>query len=296
MIDFHRVTLADKPWIEEKIKYHTNRSCEYSFGNIFGYDAKMEIYVGEYEGCLVTKCVIADGYVSYCCPVGNGDVEKALDAIIEEAEQSGTKSDIFGMDEKTAKAFNQRYAGKYEAIADRDSYDYVYLSTDLISLTGKKYQPKRNHISYFLRNFNWTYEKITAENIPDCLAMSRRWLEESTSEYKDDLEEEFEIIKRVFDNYEALGFVGGLIRVDGEVVAYTMGEPLSDVMFCVHFEKAFADVRGAYPMINQQFVKNELNRYTYINREDDVGAENLRKAKLSYHPVFMVEKYSVRIK
>ena len=296
MIDFHRVTLEDKTWIEEKLRHNKNRSCEYSFGNIFGYDAKMEIYVGEYEGCLVTKCVIADNYISYCCPVGNGNVIKALDAVVREAEKNNVYCDIFGMDKETAEAFHQKYAGKYEAIADRDSYDYVYLSTDLISLTGKKYQPKRNHISYFMRNFNWVYEKITAENISDCIQMSRRWLEESTSEFKDDLEDELKIIKRVFENYDALGFVGGLLRVDGEVVAYTMGEPLSDVMFCVHFEKAFADIRGAYPMINQQFVKNELSRYTYINREDDVGAENLRKAKLSYHPVFMVEKYSVRIK
>ena len=296
MIDFHRVTLADKDWIEEKLKHHRNRSCEYSFGNIFGYDAKMEIYVADYEGCLVTKCVIADGYISYCCPVGDGNVAKALEAVVEEAEKSAAKCDIFGLSEQIAKDFNQKYEGRYEASADRDSNDYVYLSTDLITLAGKKYQPKRNHISYFKRNFNWTYERITAENIPDCLEMSRRWLEESTSEYKDDLEGEYEIIKRVFENYDSLGFVGGLIRVDGEVVAYTMGEPLSDVMFCVHFEKAFADIRGAYPMINQQFVENELSNYTYINREDDVGAENLRKAKLSYHPVFMVEKYSVRIK
>ncbi len=296
MIDFHRVTLQDKDWIEKRIKESENKSCEYCFGSIFGYDAVMKIYVAEYEGCLVTKCVLSDGFISYCCPVGDGDIQKALDAVIEDAEKSGAKSDIFGMSEKTAIAFNEKYAGKYEAVPDRDSFDYVYLSSDLSSLTGKKYQPKRNHISYFNRNYEWTYEKITAENIPDCLEMSRQWLQESTSDSKDDLENELKIITRVFENYDALGFTGGLIRVGKKVVAYTMGEPLSDVMFCVHFEKAFADIRGAYPIINQQFVKNELSRYTYVNREDDVGAENLRKAKLSYHPAFMIEKYSVRIK
>ena len=296
MIDFHRVTRQDKDWIEKKLKKSETKSCEYCFGSIFGYDAVMEIYVAEYEGCLVTKCVLSDGFISYCCPFGDGDIQKALDAVIEDAEKSGAKSDIFGMNEKTAIAFNEKYQGKYEAVADRDSFDYVYLASDLSSLTGKKYQPKRNHISYFNRNYEWTYEKITAENIPDCLEMSRQWLQESTSDSKDDLENELKIITRVFDNYDALGFTGGLIRVGKKVVAYTMGEPLSDVMFCVHFEKAFADIRGAYPIINQQFVKNELSRYTYVNREDDVGAENLRKAKLSYHPAFMIEKYTVRIK
>ena len=296
MIDFHRVTLEDKNWIEKKIKMSENKSCEYCFGSIFGYDAKMKIYVAEYEGCLVTKCVLSDDFISYCCPVGDGNVGKALDAVIEEAEKSNAKCDIFGMNEKTAIAFNKKYAGRYEAVPDRDSFDYVYLASDLSTLVGKKYQPKRNHISYFNRTFDWTYETITKENIPDCLDMSRRWLEESMSEYKDDLEDELKIITRVFENYDSLGFTGGLIHIDGKVVAYTMGEPLSDVMFCVHFEKAFADIRGAYPIINQQFVKNELGRYTYINREDDVGAANLRKAKPSYHPAFMIEKYSVRIK
>lgn len=296
MIDFHRVTLSDKDWIEKTLKKSKTKSCEYCFGSIFGYDVKMKIYVAEYEGCLITKCVLSDGFISYCCPVGDGNIEKALDAVIEEAEKSNAKCDIFGMNESTAIAFNKKYSGKYEAVLDRDSFDYVYLASDLSSLTGKKYQPKRNHISYFKRNYDWTYEKITSENIPDCLEMSRLWLEESQSEYKDDLEDELRIITRVFENYDALGFTGGLIRVGGKVVAYTMGEPLSDVMFCVHFEKAFSDIRGAYPIINQQFVENELGRYTYINREDDVGAENLRKAKLSYHPAFMVEKYTVRIK
>ncbi|MGN1442679.1 MAG: DUF2156 domain-containing protein, partial [Acutalibacteraceae bacterium] len=263
MIDFHRVTLEDKNWIENKIKKSESKSCEYCFGSIFGYDAIMKIYVAEYEGCLVTKCVLSDDFISYCCPVGDGNVEKALDAVIEEAENSNAKCDIFGMNEKTAIAFNKKYAARYEAVPDRDSFDYVYLASDLSSLTGKKYQPKRNHISYFNRTFDWTYETITEDNISDCLEMSKRWLEESTSDSKDDLEDELKIITRVFENYNALGFTGGLIRIGTEVVAYTMGEPLSDVMFCVHFEKAFPDIRGAYPMINQQFVKNELGRYTY---------------------------------
>ena len=115
-------------------------------------------------------------------------------------------------------------------------------------------------------------------------------------EYKEELEGELKIIKRVFDNYDKLDYVGGVLRVDGKVVAYTMGEPGPKDVFCVHIEKAFSDIRGAYPMINQQFVKNELSSYRYINREDDTGAENLRKAKLSYYPVALAEKYEAKLK
>ncbi len=90
--------------------------------------------------------------------------------------------------------------------------------------------------------------------------------------------------------------VGGLIRSSGEVVAFTMGERLNKTTFCVHFEKALADVRGAYPMINREFVANCLKEYTYVNREEDVGDPGLRKAKLSYNPAILLEKYSLKLK
>jgi hypothetical protein len=93
---------------------------------------------------------------------------------------------------------------------------------------------------------------------------------------------------------EELELKGGLIRLDGEVIAFTLGEPICEDTFVVHIEKAFADIQGAYPMINQQFVEHECSDYQYINREEDTGAEGLRKAKLSYRPVFLVEKGKVK--
>ena len=96
-------------------------------------------------------------------------------------------------------------------------------------------------------------------------------------------------IKRAFDNYSQLGFVGGLIRVDGEVVAFTLGEEMTQDCFCVHFEKAYADMRGAYAILNREFVRNELQDYYFVNREEDMGIEGLRKAKMSYHPCMISE-------
>ena len=78
--------------------------------------------------------------------------------------------------------------------------------------------------------------------------------------------------------------------MDNQIVAFTMGEPICSDTFVVHIEKAFPDVQGAYPMINQQFVEHECMQYKYVNREEDIGEEGLRKAKRSYRPVFMVEK------
>lgn len=291
MIEFHRPTLSDKKWIDERISQAGFLTCEYTFGNIFSYTAKMDILVADVYGCLVTRCCFVGDYAEYCFPVGAGDVLKAIEMIIRDGKERAIPFAIFGMNTDNAKILSENFSKEFDITLERDSFDYIYLSEDLINLKGKKYQPKRNHISYFMRNNNWSYEKISSENIGECIMMSEDWLQQSESEYKSELEDELKIIKLVFENYEALGYVGGLLRCDGKVVAYTMGERMNDEAFCVHFEKAYPDIRGAYPMINQQFVINELKDYKYIDREDDTGAENLRKAKLSYHPALLPDKY-----
>ncbi|MCM1364035.1 MAG: phosphatidylglycerol lysyltransferase domain-containing protein [Faecalibacterium sp.] len=294
MINFHRVDINDMQWIKSRLSCKSKLSCEYSFGNIFAYNAKIDVWVADHNEFLIVKYVVGDCNI-YAYPIGAGDVKPVLKAIIEDAKDGGKKAVIAAMAREDAEYFNQIFGNEYKVSEERDAFDYVYDSENLINLTGKKYQPKRNHISFFKRTYDWSYEKITRDNIPECIEMNRKWLDNYDPELREPLIEEFNIIKLVFDNYETLGFVGGLIRVDGKVVAYTMGEHLDSDTFCVHFEKAFSDIRGAYPIINQQFVENELSGYKYINREDDVGAENLRKAKLSYHPAFMFEKYTAQI-
>jgi hypothetical protein len=295
MSDLHIVSLNDKQWINEILSQVDFYTCEYPFGNIFSYGAKMDIMVGNIEGCLVTKCIY-DDYVMYCCPIGKGDMKKAVEYILGDAKADGRDFEIFGISPDSAEFISKNFGDVLDIFLVRDTFDYIYNSEDLINLSGKKYQPKRNHISYFMKNNNWTYERLSVENIPECYEMSKLWLENSLEEYREDLEGELKIIKRVFDNYDKLDYVGGVLKVDGRVVAYTMGEAASDNVFCVHIEKAFADIRGAYPMINQLFVKNELSGYKYINREDDTGAENLRKAKLSYYPVILAEKYEAKLR
>ena len=295
MIDFHTPTLADKDWINRKIEETGCRSCEYTFGNIFAYGAKMDIKVADYEGCLVTRCIYGEELM-YCYPMGNGDKKAAIEAIIRDSECLSSDFVIFGMVNEFADELESLFPDRFKIVFDRDGSDYIYNSEDLINLIGKKYQPKRNHISFFKKNYNWSYEKITSDNIGECIAMNERWIEESLYEHKEELVEELEIIKLVFENYDALDFVGGLIRVDGEVIAYTMGERMNKDTFCVHFEKAFAKYRGAYPMINREFCERELSSYRYIDREDDLGVDNLRKAKLSYYPEIIREEYEAKLK
>ena len=184
---------------------------------------------------------------------------------------------------------------------DRDSSDYIYLQEKLSSLSGKKLHAKRNHIHRFEEEYpDWTYESITEENEEECARMAMEWCmqncmtEEERIEY--DKIDESRLVVYAIRHREQLGFVGGAIRAAGKIIAITLGEPLTKDTFVVHFEKAYADIQGAYPIINREFVKHEMAEYQYVNREEDMGEEGLRKAKLSYRPEILLEKGIIRRK
>lgn len=293
MINFRQVTLDDMNWVKEILAKEKSLSCEYCFANMYSYTEKISVELAKVYDCLVTKCYY-DGVLSYCYPIGNGDRIQAIKEIIEDGLSRKEPFSIFGLNNDNVKELIEHFKDKFEIVFDRDGLDYVYLREDLAELKGKKYQPKRNHISYFKKNNNWSYEKMNLDNIPECIEMSSKWLQEYDGDNKEDLIDEFDIIKKALASFDVLGLIGGLIRVDGEVVAYTLGEEMTKDTFCTHFEKAYQSVRGAYPMINQQFAINELSAYTYIDREDDLGIENMRKAKLSYQPAILPDKYDAK--
>lgn len=175
--------------------------------------------------------------------------------------------------------------------------DYVYESEKLISLSGKKLHGKRNHINNFIKAYpDYQYERINGENREECIELAQNWRKENGCDSDPEKNEEFCVTLRALKELEDLNLTGGLIRADGRVVAFSIGEKLCNDTFVVHIEKAYADIQGAYPIINQQFVLHEAADYRYINREEDTGAEGLRKAKLSYYPVFLQEKGVVTTK
>ncbi len=294
MIEFHKASLADAAWVRQRFAEGARIGCEFSFGNMLCYLSVMDIYVADIAGCFVSRCVLPD-FDEYSFPVGAGDKAKAVEELCAYVKEIGRPANFYGLIETDKELLETTFPDRFCIERHRESFDYIYLRSDLQTLSGKKYQSKRNHISFFKRNNLWTYERITDANKAECLAMSREWVNANVHDDAAALNRELKLITEGFRLFDDIGFVGGLIRCDGRVVAYCMGEALSDDVFCVHYEKAFADIRGAYAMINQQFVEHELQRFTYVNREDDVGEENLRQAKLSYHPAFFLEKYEVRL-
>ena len=169
---------------------------------------------------------------------------------------------------------------------------------DLTSLKGKKFQSKRNHINNFKKqNPDYEYLPITPDLVPHCLRLEHKWFKANDPESEgDDLTYERRSLTFALQNFEALGLTGGAIRVGTEIVAFTFGSPINHNTFGVHVEKADTSIDGAYAMINYEFANRIPEQYIYINREEDLGIEGLRKAKLSYQPVTILEKYMACLK
>lgn len=225
----------------------------------------------------------------YSLPIGKGDFKDAVNQIILDAESNGVTPVIYGVTSNYKKLLDEHFDGKFNYKFDEGYNDYIYSTEKMANLSGKKYHSKRNHITNFKKNNpDWTFEILNENNIPECIDLHTKWINNHADD--EDYSFEFEAVLTAFEHYGKLGFTGGLIRVQGEVIAFTFGERHSDELFVTHFEKAPADVQGAYTIINQEFTKNCLMNFEFVNREEDLGLEGLRKAKQSYNPEIFLEK------
>ena len=295
MLEFKTPELSDKEWVDELLSKTNNKSCEFSFGNIFIWSGVYNTQIAKYNNSLIIRYKI-DGEYSYSFSFFGDDIIDLINELIANSKKHNQILKIYGLNTNEKQIIESELKESFEITEMRDYFDYVYKTEDLINLSGRKYHQKRNHISFFRKNYDWSYEPITEDNIEECRVFNSKWERHNSSKNPDELYEENLAIQTALDNFSALGFVGGILRVNGKIEAYTLGEPLSDEMFCTHIEKANADLRGAYPMINQQFAENALFSYKFVNREEDTGSEGLRQAKMSYNPEFLIESYFARYK
>ncbi|MDE7399133.1 MAG: phosphatidylglycerol lysyltransferase domain-containing protein [Oscillospiraceae bacterium] len=292
-LKFREIELSDKSRADELLRCSDFRGCEYTFGNNFVWSDEYNVEVCFAKEMYFLKRGSGDS-VGFVYPAGRGSVQTAVKLLSEYATENGFPLCISANAEITRK-ITELYPEASSEL-NRDLCDYVYFAEDLVNLSGKKYHAKRNHLSRFYEN-DWSFEPFTADNINECLEMNNAWAEQSIdysnpNDVKDKCDE-LQVVVRSLKNFEQLGYIGGVIRVNGKVNAYTFGEPSSADCFVVHVEKALRDFQGTYAAINREFVKSLGGKYKYINREEDTGSENLRKAKLSYHPVFLEEKYNI---
>ena len=295
MLNFKPVSIEDKEVINNFFFESTYRNCDFSFSNIFCWRHKYNTSFLIQDNFLFFHFYAGGKKSGYMMPLGKGDLKIALNILEKDAKDRNDDFRLFAVSKEMFNQIENIYPKKFEFCPNRNWFEYIYESESLIHLKGKKLQSKRNHINKFKRTYSYEYLPITRDLIPGCLELYCRWCRENGGCMEDQsLIDERYATQQAFDNFEKLGLKGGAIQVDGKIVAYSYGQQLTNDTFVVHAEKSLYDIDGGFSIINQQFAEHEAASYRYINREEDIGLESLRQAKLSYQPVFLLEKGAVK--
>lgn len=295
ILDYKEISLDDREWMDRLFAMSSRGSLEYSFTTCFLWRHIYKFRAARMDDYLIIQA--NPQKPTYLFPAGQGPLEPVIETLEKEARQLGVPL-VFNVVLADDKArLEAMYPGKFEYTYWRDGADYIYDTQSLATLSGKKLSAKRNHIHRFIDNHpTWQYEALTEANLEEARQMSMAWCLQNGCVDDASLSDEYSAVEQAFRHFSELKLSGGLIRTEGRVIAFSIGDKLNDDTFHVHFEKAFADIQGAYPMINQQFVLHNCMDYAFVNREEDAGVPGLRKAKLSYHPIRLVDKYIATLK
>ncbi|KKY01181.1 MULTISPECIES: DUF2156 domain-containing protein [Paraclostridium] len=270
-------------------------ACEYCFTTLYMWkDLYNTKYYVEEDFAIVAGEYENKGFI--ILPLAKKEnMNKAFDFIIKNFEKQHKQIHLKAINKEVVEYLQSVYGDRFEYIEERNNFDYIYDGESLRTLAGRKNQKKRNHLNSFVKEYGdrVEYKKLEEADFDECINLLKEWSKDK--EESIELDSEFKAIKRIFKNYEKLKEtlkISG-IYIDSKLEAFSIGEMLNDNMAVIHVEKANADIRGLYPYINQQFLLNEFSDVEFVNREEDLGIEGLRKAKLSYHPVKFAEKYTV---
>ncbi len=287
MLEFKPITLEKAKELKQKLFSPARFSCETNIANLLVWQKMYDNMYAEDDGIFYIKSGGVEKE-SFRLPFG-GNIEKGIEKL---REYTGEEYPLLWVQQgERFIDFKLKFGGEYELIPERDAFDYIYLQEDLANLSGKKYHSKRNHISAFSKQYNWEFKEISQSDIPKVLECAKEWYTSNSERFDKYMQTEKDGIELMLSNMELLDIRGGAIYVDGKMVAFTLGSPINREIFDIHIEKALPEYATAYTVINREFAKI-LTDYKYINREDDLGLEGLRKAKLSYKPHILLKKYS----
>lgn len=296
MLNFKDITIEDKTIFDRYFSIRKFENSEFSFTNIFIWRHQFQFKYTIINDLLCIIGAINKTQPILIAPIGTdfNNYPEVLAILEQYFEEKGHPLIIKSVTNHIKENMEILLPDKFIYEPDRNNYDYVYKSEDMIKLEGKKYRQKRNHINKFTRNYQYTYEPITKENIDECKQVEKEWLLQRGN--TEELQIESIAICEALNNFDELGLKGGAIRIGGTIQAFTVGDLLNPDMAVIHFEKANTDYSGTYAMINKLFAENCWSNVTYINREEDMGIPGLRTAKLSYQPTKLIEKYTAYVK
>lgn len=295
---FKAINIDDKGEINSYFSSINYRNCDFSFANLFCWQPQYQTSYAIIDNFLVIQFNCDDGFPCYMMPVGKGNMTELLLKLIHYSKKKNERFRIHAITAEMFELLDQALPATFLFKPLRDYFEYIYLSSDLIALKGKKYQQKRNHINRFKNLYPlFEYQSMSLIHIYDCKELYEKWMKQHLEKNPDsDIQGEKQAVFRALDNFIELELKGGCLLVDGKMAAFTLGQAVTPDTFVVYIEKALNNYQGAYQVINNQFLLHEASKYTFVNREEDLGIPALRQAKMSYHPYKFLERGSVCLK
>ena len=293
MLELRDIDISDKNHINRCLAMSDFMGCEYTFANNMAWKRLANSKIAFYKDFYIVCSRTAENTPYFVMPSGSGNYTELFSELKKYSDYMGVPLTVTGVTEKSLLLFNELFPDSFTVEYDRDGSDYIYLARDLINLEGKKYHSKRNHMTHF-RSYDYEFSMMTEKDFDDCISFCTEDYNKKYQNYSSVAEQY--AINTYFSYFEELELSGGVIRINGKVTALTIGERLNSDTFCVHIEKADRSFDGIYTAINNLFVSSACENYRYVNREEDLGIEGLRKSKLSYHPVFLLNKYIIKYK
>lgn len=294
MLSFREITIEDKARVEKCASAYNYHLCEHCFTDLYIWRGHYQTRICFLENFLLVRMQTLDEQkIMYLAPIGTGNLSRAIQLIEQDAQDNGVPFIMTSIAEAMIPRIEEILPGYFNYNANEDGADYIYLSEKLQTLSGKKLQSKRNLINRFLSMYEarWSYEDITEQNRHEVFQFHISWCQQNGCLKDQSFWGETCAIGIALNYFDQLDLCGGVLRLDGDIIAFTFGSQATEDMFVVQIEKADHEIPGAYQMINQQFVLHNCLGVKYINREEDLGLEGLRKAKRSYHPEMMGVKY-----
>ncbi|MBU2495792.1 MAG: phosphatidylglycerol lysyltransferase domain-containing protein [Candidatus Omnitrophota bacterium] len=288
---FKPIELTNREVLEGYFREHPPLVSEFTFTNLFGWRKIQNYQVSKYrDGFLVLKEFKAK--ISFLQPLTTGNQAEAVQACFGYLKEKTEFPAIerAGEDFIAAGAWDD---SQFVISEDRDNFDYLYDTKELTELAGEKFHDKKNLLNQFLKKYQYRYQNLTPELVPECLRFEHEWCEDRDCEKIEGLSHEKCAVLEMLNNFHSLSSKGGIIRIAEKIVALTLGERLNNDTMVIHAEKAKNGITGLYQAINWEFLKNQAQDFRFVNREQDLGVEGLRRAKMSYNPVRLIKKHRI---
>lgn len=289
-VKFEPISLSDKPIFDDYFNKTDFNNAEKNFSNLFMWRKTYEYEYAIINDCLCIKGKLRGSKRQFChFPYGGCDIKDSLSLIKEIFKEEGDGLIIKPLLPEMKKCL-EKTCKEFTLIEDRDSFDYIYTSKKLITLSGSKLRNKRRGLKKFRENYNYTYEEINLNNLIEAKEFTINIIKNSNNDT-----DEIIAMGEMFDNLFELDIKGCVIRIAGKIAGISTGEELTKDTVVIHCERGDTNFKGIYNCINQEFCEKQWSSYKFINREEDLGIEGLRQAKLTYRPDLLLYKYIAKI-